>query len=312
MTSPGGGEIIVNPDDNYRHVATRRNQAVDFFADKPPDVPDDPDGNDPTKQSTRDLTGAVQDTSHGFGHHSNGVADGVENATNNYVNRDLNNAGLLAGVAGGGSPQKEAAKGLTDVGVGSIMNSVLTPSGAITGAFEQALGGFTQAFAGFGQAGGNIAGQSMGAGINASATMAKATLDAGAKDAAGGAGGTGGAGGSGEGRGGHASAPPTHLASGTTPLTSPQSAVPASYSAHTPIPDRSDPVVRPASAALGGMPLGLPGDGGRQGSAAKPITYRVATGSDAHHPTDEPIPGVDDPEIAAAPASAFVPLQKSI
>jgi hypothetical protein len=114
MTSPGGGEIIVSPDDNYDHVATRRNQAADFFTDKPPDIPDEPD--DPTKGATRDLTGAVQGTGHGLGHHSNDVADGVERATDNYVNSDQNNAGLLGAVGAGGA-QKEAAKGLTDVGV---------------------------------------------------------------------------------------------------------------------------------------------------------------------------------------------------
>jgi len=168
MTSPGSGEIAVSPDDIYDHIARRRYQAADFFTDKPPDVPGDPDGTDPTKDATNDLTGAVQGTSHGLGHHSNNVADATERATNDYLNTDGNNATKIIGVAGGNGPAGQAAaKGLTDVGVGSIMNSVLSPVGTITGAFEQSIGGFSQAAGGFGQAGANIAGQGLNASINA-------------------------------------------------------------------------------------------------------------------------------------------------
>lgn len=306
MTSPGGGEIIVSPDDNYRHVATRRNQAADFFTDKPPDIPADP--NDPTKGATDDLTGAVQGTSHGFGHHSNGVADGVENATNNHVNRDQDNAGLLAGLGGGGGAQKQAATGLTDVGVGSIMNSVLNPTGAITGAFEQALGGFSQAAGGFGQAGGNILGQS----LNASIKLADAPKP---PDGGPGPGGTIGGGAKLAGASAGASeAPATRPVSGTTPLNGAPATTPGGGSdyGHTELQDRNNPTVRPAGMAMGGMPIGLGASGGGPASAAKPLTYRIITGNGDYDPANEPIPEVVDPGIAAPPASVSVPLRKGV
>jgi hypothetical protein len=268
MTSSGGGEIIVSPRDNYDHVATRRTQAADFFTDKPPDIPDDPDGTDPTKGATRDLTGAVQGTSHGFGHHSNDVADGVEKATNDYVNREKENAGLLGSIGGNGSAGQVAAKGLTDVGVGSILNSFLNPTGAITGAFEQSLGGYTQALGGFSQGAGNIVGQMTNAAIQAGAKGASAA------GAAAGLGGTIGAGGGlvgaggglvGDSKGAGASeAPGTRLVSGMTPPSAAPSATAGGGSdyVHTELQDRDDATVHPTGMAMGGVPGGLGALGG--------------------------------------------------
>lgn len=307
MTSPGGGEIIVSPDDHFDHVATRRNQAADFFTDKPPDIPDDP--NDPTKGATSDLNGAVQGTSHGLGHHSNNVADGVEKATNNYVDSDQNNAGLLGSVGAGGGAQKEAAKGLTDVGVGSIMNSFLNPTGAITGAFEQALGGFSQAAGGFGQAGGNILGQS----LNASIKLADAPKPA---DGPPGPGGTIGGGAKLAGASAGASeAPATRPVSAMTPPSAAPSATAGRGSdyVHTELQDRNDTTVHPTGMAMGGVPAGLGvlgGGGGRSGSTATAPTYRITSGDDDHDPATGPIPVIVDPGIAAAPASVSLPLRK--
>jgi len=306
MTSPGGGEIIVSPDDNYDHVATRRNQAADFFTDKPPDIPEDP--NDPTKGATRDLTGAVQGTSHGLGHHSNNVADGVEKATNDYVNSDQNNAGLLGSVGGGGGAQKEAAKGLTDVGVGSIMNSFLNPTGAIFGAFEQSLGGYTQAVGGFSQGAGNILGQALNASIQTGAKFVSA------EKPAGGGPGVGGIVGGGDRLVSASEALQTRPVSGVMPPSAAPSATAGRGSdyVHTELQDRTDTSVHPTGMAMGGVPagLGVAGGGGRSGSAAAAPSYRITTGNDDDDPAIEPTPVLVDPGIAAAPASVSLPLRK--
>jgi hypothetical protein len=309
MTSSGGGEIIVSPDDNYDHVATRRNQAADFFTDKPPPIPDDPGGDDATKGAAGDLTSAVQGTSHGLGHHSNSVADGVERATNDYLNSDQNNAAQLFAVGGGGGAQKEAAAGLTDVGVGSILNSFLNPTGAVTGAFEQSLGGFTQAFAGFGQAFGNIGGQSLNAGIQSGE---KALEHVSPPGTLAGGGAVGGGGALAGGPGGF-EAPQTRTVSGVTPPSAAPSATAGRGSdyVHTELQDRNDMTPHPAGMAMGGVPAGLGvAGGGRSGSAATAPTYRITTGNDDDDPAPEPPPAVVDPGIAAAPASVSLPLQK--
>ena len=315
MTSPGGGEIIVSPDDNYDHVATRRNQAADFFTDKPPEIPGDPGGDDATKGAAGDLTSAVQGTSHGLGHHSNNVADGIERATNDYVNSDQNNAAQLFAVGGGGGAQKEAAKGLTDVGVGAIINSFLNPTGAITGAFEQSLGGFSQALAGYGQAGGNIAGQLTNAAVQAGEKAAEFSVQH--PGALAGLAGTAGAGAGlvSDTKGAGASeAPQTRPVSGVMPPSAAPSATAGRGSdyVHTELQDRNDTSVHPAGMAMGGVPagLGVAGGGGRSGSAATAPTYRITTGNDDDDPAIEPTPAVIDPGIAAAPASVSLPLRK--
>jgi hypothetical protein len=314
MTSPGGGEIIVSPDDNYDHVATRRNQAADFFTDKPPPIPDDPGGDDATKGAAGDLTGAVQGTSHGLGRHSIVVADWVEKATNDYVNSDQNNAAQLFAVGGGGGAQKEAATGLTDVGVGAIINSFLNPTGAITGGFEQSLGGYTQGLGGFSQAGGNIAGQLTNAAVQAGEKGAEFEVQH--PGALAGLAGTAGAGAGpvSDTKGAGASeAPQTRPVSGVMSPSAAPSATAGRGSdyVHTELQDRNDMTPRPAGMAMGGVPAGLGvAGGGRSGSAATAPTYRITTGNDDDDPAPEPPPAVVDPGSVAAPASVSLPLQK--
>jgi hypothetical protein len=317
MTSPGGGEIIVSPGDIYDHIARRRNQAADFFTDKPPDIPGDPGGNDATKDATDDLNGAVQGTSHGLGHHSNNVADGMQRAANDYANTDGHNAAMIQ-TAGPIGPAGQAAKGLTDVGVGSIMNSFLSPTGTVTGAFEQMLSGLSQAGGGFGQAGANIVGQTSNASIGYASKIREIESHGApggeSKGAPGGEPSVGGGGASAP-----VSPPAPPIVSETTPASGimPPSAVPSATAGlgsdyvHTEAQDRNDTTVHPTGMAMGAMPaggLGALGGRGSSGSGGSASTYQVTTGNDDHDPGAEPTPVLLDPGIAAAPVSVSLPL----
>lgn len=294
MTS-SGGDLNVHIDRLHQHASQRRVQAADFITDKPPPVPDDPD--DPTTGAAGDLTSDVHGVNRALHAKTYQRADKIDADGNSYSQQDQG-AGSQVGAINGGGSQKQAASGLTDVGIGSIMNSLLAPLGQMVSGATQGVNGlagaaFQGVSTGVGQ-GINVAGQ-------LGSAMAKTT----------GVGSVGGAGGGGALPGETAGADSgggeqTKSASATSPLSQNggEPTSPRRNGDYATPEDRNDThTVQSTGMGTPGMAgLGAAGGGGGSGSFIKPRMYKVhADGVDPVDPPTEPIPAITEVAYAASP-----------